>query len=263
LDSSAAMNLSRMAGFFLLAAASPAHYLEIKLSPGMISENVFIRYVLARDELGGWVQPRAGVSSYFISTSHEGRPASGIKALLYAPGCGVQTLDLPVSDSNNQQYSFTCKPLSSVRIAGTLTHAHRLYGRAVKVEARYVARWAQAFLKLHAGILTAIPVGDVASVSTDGRFRLSVPDFSEDPLAGAPDHPGEIQIWARDKTSAEIVAQLIPAGPQDFKTRMGGLKIQSEYPAETNFVPCAVNPHQLRDRFGFAVRTDADDGCER
>jgi hypothetical protein len=252
-----------MAGCFLLAAASPGHYLEIKLSPGMISESVFIRYLLAGDELGGWVQPHPGVSSYFISTSHEGRPASGIKAILYAPGCGIQILDLPVSSSNNQQYSFACRPQSSVWIAGTLTHTHRLYGRAVKVEARYVARWAQAFLHLDAGILTAIPVGDVASVSPDGRFRLSVPDFSKDPLAGAPDHPGEIQIWARDKTSEEIVAQLIPAGSPVMKTRMGGLKIQSEYPADADFVPCAVNPPQLRDRFGFAARPDADDACER
>jgi hypothetical protein len=261
LDSAAAVN-PWIAGFFLLAAASPTHSLEIKLPPGMLSENVFIRYVLAGDELGGWVRPHPNVSSYFISTSHDGRPATGIKALLYAPGCGIQTLDLPVSDSNNQQYSFACRALSSVWIAGTLTHTHRLYGREVKVEARYVARWARAFLQLDAGIVTAIPVGDVASVSPDGRFRLSVPDFSKDPLAGAPDHPGEIQIWARDKTSQEIVAQLIPAGPQVVKTRMGGLRILSEYPA-ADFVPCAVNPPQLRDRFGFAVRPDADDACER
>jgi len=68
------MNLSRMAGFFLLAAASPAHDLEIKLSLG----HAFPKCPL--------------------STSHAGRPATGIKALLYATGCGIQTLDLPVSD---------------------------------------------------------------------------------------------------------------------------------------------------------------------
>ena len=148
-------------------------------------------------------------------------------------------------------------------IDGALTHTNRLYGREVKLETRYVARWAQRFLELGAGIVTAIPVGDVAYVSPAGRFRLSVPDFSQDPLAGAPDQPGELQIWARDKINQEIVAQLIPAGNHVMKTRMGGLKILSEYPAETDFVPCAVNPPQLRGPFGFAIRPDADDACER
>jgi hypothetical protein len=243
--------------------ASPSHYIEIKLPPGLISESVFIRYLLAGQEFGGWVQPHPGVSSYVISTTHEGRAAPRIKALLYAPGCAIQTLDLPVSGSNNQQYSFICRPLSSVRIVGALTRTDRLYGREVKLQAKYVARWAQSFLELGDGIVTTIPVGDVAYLSSDGRFRLSVPDFSRDPLAGAPDHPGELQIWARDKTSEDIVAQLIPAGPQVIKTRMGGLKIQSEYPSETVFAPCAANPPQVHDAIGFAFRPDAFDACDR
>ena len=215
------------------------------------------------DEFGGWVQPHPGVSSYFISTAREGRLATRVKAILYAPGCAIQTLDLPVSASSNQQYSFVCLPLSNVWIDGTLTHTNRLYGREVKLETRYVARWAQRFLELGAGIVTAIPVGDMADVSPAGRFRLLVPAFSQDPLAGALDQPGELQIWARDKINGEIVAQLIPAGNEVMKSRMGSLKIMSEYPAETDFVPCAVNPPQLRGPFGFAIRPDAGDACER
>ncbi len=242
--------------------ASPSHYVEIKLARGVASESVFIRYLLAGEDFGGWVQPHPGVSSYFISTTRAGRPASRIKALLYAPGCAIQTLDLPVSGSNNQPYSFICRPLPNVRIDGALTRTDRLYGREVKLQAKYVARWAQSFLELGDGIVTTIPVGDVAYLSPDNRFRLSVPDFSQDPLAGTPDHPGELQIWARNKTSEDIVAQLIPAGPQVIKTRMGGLKIQSEYPSETVFAPCAANPPQVHDAIGFALRPDAYDACD-
>jgi len=229
----------------------------------VISESVFVRYLLAGEEFGAWVQPHPGVSSYFITTTHEGRPATRIKALLYAPGCAIQILDLPVSGSNNQQYSFICRPLLSVSIAGALTRSDRLYGREVKLQAKYVARWAQSLLELGDGIVTAIPVGDVAYLSPDGRFRLSVPDLSQDPLAGASDHPGELQIWARDKTSDDIVAQLIPAAPRAIKTRMGGLKIQSEYPSETVFAPCVANPRQLHDATGFALRPGASDSCDR
>jgi hypothetical protein len=244
-------------------AASPSRYLEIKLPSGVISESVFVRYQLGGDELGRWVQPHRGVSSYFISTTHEGRPAIRIKALLYAQGCSIETLDLPVSGSSNQQYSFICRPLSNVEIVGALTRTDRLYGREVKLQAKYVARWAQSFLEFGDGIFTAIPVGDLAYLSPDGRFRLSVPDFSQDPLASAPDHAGEIQIWARDKTSGDLVAQLTPVRPQVIKTRMGGLKIQSEYPSEIVFAPCAANPTPRHDAIGFALRPGASDACDR
>jgi hypothetical protein len=92
--------------------------------------------------------------------------------------------------SSNQQYSFICQPLSSVWIAGVLTRADRLYGREVKLRAYYVARWAQSFLELADSIVTTIPVGDVAYLSPDGRFRLSVPDFSQNTLAGASESSG-------------------------------------------------------------------------
>jgi hypothetical protein len=242
--------------------AGPSHHVEIKLSREMTSDTVFIRYVLDRDNFGGWVQPRPGVSSYFISTTHEGRPATRIRALLYAPGCAIQTLDLPVLGVN-QQYDFICQPLPSVWIAGALTRSDRLYRHEVKLQAKYVARWAQPFFGFGSGIVTSIPVGSGAYPSADGRFRLSVPDLSQDPLAGASDHPGELQIWARDKTSDDIVAQLTPAAPQVIKVRMGGLKIQKEYLSEIAFAPCAVSPPQLHDKMGFALRPDAGDSCDR
>src|SRR5712671_6332175 len=81
----------------------PSHYVEIKLPPGVISEGFFVRYALAGESFGGWVPPLSGVSSYFIDTTLKGRQATGIKAILKAPGCAIQTLDLPLSGSNNPQ----------------------------------------------------------------------------------------------------------------------------------------------------------------
>ncbi len=223
-------------------AASPSHYIEIKLPRWVKSESVFVRYQLVGEEYAGWLQPHPGVSSYFISTTYQGRPIIRIKALLYAQGCAIQTFDLSVSGSNNQEYSFVCQPLPTISIAGVLTRMDRFHGRDVKVQAKYVARWAQSFLESGRDVVTTIPVGDVAYPSSDGRFRLPVPDLSQDPLAGAEDHPGELQIWASDKANERIVAELIPVGSGVMKTRMGGLKILSEYPLEIGFAPCVANP---------------------
>jgi hypothetical protein len=106
-------------------------------------------------------------------------------------------------------------------------------------------------------------VGDVADLSAGERFRLSIPDLARDPLAGAADHAGEIQIWVRDKASGDDVAQLVPEASTGFATRMGGLKIQREYPPETVFAPCAL-PRSLVlvHRDGFTIR-DFKDPCDR
>lgn len=239
----------------------PAHYVEIKLPPDVASESLFVRYALTGQDLGGWVQPHAGISSYLVSTMLEGRPASGIKAILYAPGCAIRTLDLLLSGSDKPQYSFVCQPIRSIELQGALIRPDRLYGHKVKLQARYLARWAQPFLGLDDRIVTGIPVGEVAHLSADGRFRLVIPDLSQDPLAGTPDHPGEIQIWAKDDTSDAIVAQLIPTDPQPVKTRMGGLKVQNGYPSEIVFAPCAECSAQPHDRMGFAIRPDCSDAC--
>jgi hypothetical protein len=265
----------RLAGFFirmaLLAAicygqapspANPSHYIEIRLPPEAISESFFVRYLLTGQDFGGWVQPRSGISSYVISTTLEGRPATGIKAILYAPGCALRTLDLRLSGSDNPQYLFTCQPIRSIGLQGALIRPDRLYGHKVKLQATYIARWGQPFLRLDDSLVTGIPVGDVAYPSADGRFRLVIPDLSQDPLAGAPDHPGELQIWAKEETSGAIVAQLIPADPQFPKTRMGGLRVRNEYPSEIVFAPCAASSARVYDKIGFAIRPDVRDACD-
>ena len=211
--------------------------------------------------LGGWVQPRPGVSSYVINTTREGRAASRIRALIHAPGCALQTLDMPLSGALHQEYSFTCQPLANVWISGKLIRLDRLYGREVKVRAKYVARWAQAFLGLRDDIVVDIPVGGAVDLHADGSFRILVPDLSQDGLAGTPDHPGALQIWARDKTSEDLVALLMPAGLEATTRPIGGVKIQPEYPSEIVFAPCSADPPQVHDATGFALRPAPIDAC--
>ncbi len=264
-----------LAGFvgklILLAAASaaqtatpanPRRYVEIKLPPEVLSETFFARYVLAGQDFGGWVHPLPGISSYGISTTFEGSPVTGIKAILYAPGCAIQTLDLHLTGADNPRFQFLCQPMRSIAIQGALTLSERLYGRKVTLQAKYIARWAQSFLGLDNSFVTSIPVGDTAHLSADGRFRLVIPDLSQDPLAGSPDHAGEIQVWAKDETSGAIVAKLIPADPLFIKSKMGGLKVQNQYPSEVVFAPCAEGSAQPHDQEGFAMRPAIYDACD-
>jgi hypothetical protein len=235
--------------------------LEISLPAGVNSETVYIRYILAGGSFGGLVQVRPGVSSYAVSTMAGERAATGIKALLYAPGCALQTLDLALSGSSSPHYAFICKPVPAVSISGKVAHPDRLYSRGATLQARYIARWAAGFLGVDDSFAPIIPVGEASKLSADGGFQISVPDFSAP--AGTADRSEEFQIWAKDKISGNLMALLMPEGHQSIATRMGGLKILSTYPTDIVFAPCDINSAQTHDAEGFALRPDTADTCGR
>ncbi|HWE48673.1 MAG TPA: hypothetical protein VG273_02730 [Bryobacteraceae bacterium] len=259
------MRFSAALLFFACSSCFGQRSIEIRLPHEVDSRTLFVRYVLAGETLGGWLQPLAGVSSYSISTMRGSRPASGIKAILYAPGCAIQVFDMRLfPDQKNEQYTFACHPVGNVIIAGKVVPADLLRERGVKLQARYVARWAAAFLGLHDEVLTVIPMGSETPLAPDGGFHLSLPDLARDDEAGAAGHNGEIQIWAKDRVNDSLVAQLAPTGVAEMATRMGGLKIKPLYPAEIVFAPCIVGSHTTvrHTPEGFAIRGSSDP-CQR
>lgn len=241
----------------------PPPLVRIEVPREVASKGVWIRYRLAGEELGGWIQPHPGLSSYTIRATVDGRPADGIRALIYAPGCAVQTLDLPLSGPISPQFFYECRPVGNVSIIGRFDPRDRLFQREVKLQVKYVARWATTFLGLADQIVVDIPVGDGVYLPAEGYFRLPVPELSKDPLAGKPDRPGEFQIWARDGKTGDLLALLTPLEPAAMRTRKGGLRIESAYPAEVVFAACkVVGSPLLHDAHGFAIRPEPGHPCE-
>ena len=196
---------------------------EVTLPKDVASGTVFKRYALAGEDFGGWVQRRSGVSSYAISTVREGRPTPRIRGIVYAPRCAAQTFDLQLSTSNYKQYPFFCQPLSDLWIAGTVIESDRLYGRQVKVHAKFLVRWAQQFLGINTELLTSIPLGDAVNLSPHQTFLLAL---------------------------------LVPTEPAALRVGVGGLRLQREYPSKIIFTPCASGHAQVHDAIGFARRPD-------
>jgi hypothetical protein len=240
--------------------AQPAAYVEIKLPVGVRSETIFVRYAFDND-FGGWVERRPDVSSYFITTARQGAAALRFRALVYAPGCAVQTVDLSTAGPAVPRYSFVCQPVPNVRLKGNLIESDRLNGREIRLEVKYVARWAAGFLGIGEDLTTDIPVGGTRYAAEDGSFEISLPDFSEDPMAIALD-PGEFQILSRDRTNGNILAQLVPT-VESLRTRMGGLEIRKAYPDKVEFAACAGRGPHVHDALGFSVRPTSKDACDR
>jgi hypothetical protein len=234
----------------LCAGQALAGSFEIKIPEGIPSESFYIRYVLSGQSFGGQAPPQRAVTSYRIDTTVAGHPANRIKAIVYAPGCAIRTLDIPISD---QPWSFTCEPLANIPIKGRLTQPERLYGREVEIQAKYIARWAAAFLGLDNATIPIIPAGDPVSLAPDGSFQIAVPDFS--PRAG------DLRIQATDKATGDLTALLIPTVPRYVAAKVGALQVLPGYPPEIVFEPCALNSSQRHDPEGFAQRPDMADAC--
>jgi hypothetical protein len=231
---------------------------EIRLPSGVPSEHFVIRYFItgAFGGFNGWVDQRRGLPVYRVNTVYQGKPATHFKAILYAPGCAIQTISVALSETSARSYDFACYRLPSIPLNGKLTRTERLRGKVVEIRVNYVAYWAHAFFGISDGFVTTIPVG-VASPDENGDFTVSLPDFSQDELASAPDHPGVFQFWAREKTTGNLIAELVPA---ETKARFGSLEIKSEYPQDLVFTPCAVT-RRIEPK-GFAKRSDVD-LCDR
>ena len=90
--------------------------IEITLPASVASEHLFVRYVLGGQDLGGAVYGPANVSSFGISTVADGHTADSMKAILYAPGCKIKTLDLKFTGSDSSRYSFSCQRVVDLEI---------------------------------------------------------------------------------------------------------------------------------------------------
>jgi hypothetical protein len=210
------------------------HYVGIKVPRGVDSAKVFIRYLLdgGGSPIGGWVDPRPDVSAYFIATTQNGVAASRLRALVYAPGCEIQSYDVALSESSLQEVPFECRPVPSTWITGVVTGLVDS-----RIIAEYSAPWMQKFFGID--VATVIPVGHTNYSSGEGRFLMLVPDFSGDNRAG------EIQFVATDITSGKVLARLLP----DVEIGAG-----MAIPDQIKFRICATPQTWPHDHFGFAIR---------
>jgi hypothetical protein len=232
--------------------------IEIKLPSGVPSETFVIRYFVtgAFGGFNGWVDQRKGLHIYRVNTVHQGQPATQFKAILYAPGCAIQTISMALSETSPRSCEFACHPLPSIPISGKLTRTERLRGETIEIRVNYVAYWARKFFGVSDELVTTIPIAVVTPDANDA-FTVTLPDFLHDELASAPDHAGVFQFWARGKTTGNLLAELVPA---ESKAKFGSLAIKSEYPQELVFTPCAVT--RRLEHKGFAKRSDVD-LCDR
>ncbi|MGC9970131.1 MAG: hypothetical protein ABSE56_06045 [Bryobacteraceae bacterium] len=207
--------------------------ISISFPPDVLSETVDIRYHMSGPfgGYGGFVRPQRDVHVYRIEAAVDGKPATGIKIIVYAPGCEIATFDEALSGLSTVPEEFTCRRLPSVSLSGKIIPKDVLRGRGPEVKVSYMAHWAHGFFGIVDGPVTAIPVA-TAIPDAEGFFQVQLPDFGRDPTAARADRDGAFLFWLREAETWNVISKLEPS---DFKSATGELRIQSWYPPDLTF----------------------------
>jgi hypothetical protein len=168
-----------------------------------------------------------------VKTGVEGRPARGIRAIVFAPGCQFATISADDLAASNRQADFHCQKLATTPVHGK-ADISRFAGKDLQVEALYVCGWAGQFFGVPGLAISPLSLAK-AKVENDGTFAVELPDFSADPSWANLSHNATLMFFLVDGATGAQLARL--SAPRDI-SRRGSLKVAPSYPAE---IPFAVN----------------------
>jgi hypothetical protein len=102
------------------AEVSPS--VAVLLPSDIPSETVQIVYHLVGPfgGRGGYNKQEAGLHSYEIASSVEGKAATEIRMIVYAPGCEIQTFVVPLAEDSRVRQRFECHRVPTVTLSGQI-----------------------------------------------------------------------------------------------------------------------------------------------
>lgn len=214
-------------------------------TPGHIGRYIGIRGPVARHHpfpvppsngQGYVVRPNNSPAFYEIDGFVGGKRVERFQALLWAPGCKMVYFDVPDVTGDLEEH-FTCTKVGEITVTGRLRGVN-LATSPGTVWVSYDAGIADCF-QMHTcdkGCAISCPnstIFDIASgaVAADGRFKVTLPNFSDDQLMS---HGGLVFSVGEQLEPHHV---LLRPESGDMGNNLGDLKIAPFYPGDLTFVP--------------------------
>jgi hypothetical protein len=221
----------------LLAVQAPAPVVSIELPAAIPPESVQTQYFMFGafgGEGGRYPASKAGIRTIQIDASHEAQPAAEIRLVEYAPGCDFMTFTLSLKDNPTPTVRFVCKAIPMVSVTGRFP-SELIGTHNAEIVVRYRAYWVQSFFGLLDAIVSSFDIARI-SPEKDGRFHLELPDLSLYNKDSDLHSDGDFAFTLRDSNTWNPLADLVPEVPSLKAAGFGGLKAQSSYPVNLQFV---------------------------
>jgi hypothetical protein len=185
---------------------------------------------------GESVVEKSGEHRILLHTGVKGTPAESLKAILYAPGCQIVTIDVPNLAESSHQSDFKCRPLPTIAFRGKIESREQIADPRAVVNVQYVAFWSHHFFGIADGIVSTFEIATVP-LEPGSIFHVVLPDFSKDAvttsyLATLPEPNAELRFMVRDAKTWNIIGKLVV---QNARRAFDGLQIESVYPPEVVF----------------------------
>jgi len=219
-------------GLQTLPKVAGAPSVSITLPRDISSEAVQIRYFLRGPfgGYGGYVKQQIGLHSYEIATSIEGKAATEIRLIAYAPGCAIQTFTLPLDEASGVTQAFECRHLSTVTLSGQIVPSESIRDRAAELILTYMAYWAHEFFGITDGPVVQIELANV-SPDADGMFQIVLPDFTAGDMPPSYWQHGSLFLGLRDAKTWNSITSDLQLEPADLMNKDYSLQMRSSYPA--------------------------------
>jgi hypothetical protein len=204
---------------------------SISLPPNTPSETVQVSYFLRGPfgGYGGYAAQHAGLHSYEIPASVEGKAATEIRMIVYASGCEIQTFVIPLAENSRVKQEFPCQRSAMVKLSGRIVPNELARDNNAELVVTYMAYWAHEFYGIVDG---AVTVFSVATVSPDanGMFQADLPYFSADAAADSSERRAGFWLMLLDSKTWNHVASDLEPEVSELRLEGHGLRIRSHYP---------------------------------
>ena len=208
---------------------------SISLPPNVPSETVQIVYHLIGPfgGYGGYSQQKAGVRSYEIEASLEGKAATEAKLIVYSPGCELETYVVRLSDVTKVTRKFECTRAETVTLVGQVVPPSLVQEKNAELIINYSAIWAHGFFGIMDGAVAEFRMA-TAYPDADGMFQVDLPVFRGDAVSSSPERRASFRLILRDSKTWNHIAALEPE-ETDLQIVDHSLRIEMHYPRGVKF----------------------------
>jgi|SRR5579859_946659 len=206
----------------------------ITVDPSVKIDELQARYFMTGDfgGFGGYQVDQGGENAILIHTEVKGRPVKGLKVVLYAPDCQIQTISVPDLSTSSREGDFHCVPVGETKLRGKFSRDPATLDREMEVQIRYLGFWGHKFFGITDGAVLTFDIAK-SSVEQDGSFQADLPNFAESDRLLPQLEDASFWVIVRDADSGNFLAEL---KPRTSLSRDGNLKIIRSYQQSIEFV---------------------------
>lgn len=207
----------------------------IHLSHDIDPSALWITYFM-RGPFGGYgsfVRTSRKIWDYEVPTSNEaGLPATKMRFIVNSLRYQTRFFDLAESKDQDRVIDLKLEPRATLKFTGKVLSKYHLSNKRLQVRIGFLEQWLCGYFGIADCFGGVQPIMSVA-LDKDGRFKVDLPDFANDPVIASFGDKGAFLFNIHDKKTGNILYRL---QPENGRKGLDEVRVTSSYPTEQVFI---------------------------